>query len=152
MCNTDSTKKKRRWTEMLVKGKQFLLLIRHPPCYSYRQSTPVKVLTVIEEKKDPLLFEIWLFCNGQPHCDDDGRIFVAMTSTNVKVKVRSRFWVSVVSLTSSSYHRCDVDNHRIENCSVTEHHLYNRRWNQRSGLIFYLYSWKPLKEFCINSM
>jgi hypothetical protein len=34
---------------MLVKGKLLLLLIRHPPCYSYLQSSPVKVLTVIEE-------------------------------------------------------------------------------------------------------
>jgi hypothetical protein len=95
--NTDSTKKNRGWTQVLVKGKQFLLLIRHPLCYSYRQSTPVKVLTVIEERKhlckkikDPLLFEIWIFRNGHPDCGDDRIIFVAMTSTNVKVKVRSR--------------------------------------------------------------
>jgi len=47
MRNTDSTKK----TEVVLpKGKQFLLLIRHPPCYSYIQSSPVKVLTVIEER------------------------------------------------------------------------------------------------------
>ena len=31
--------------------------------------------------KDPLLFEIWIFRNGQPDCDDDRIIFVAMTST-----------------------------------------------------------------------
>ena len=31
--------------------------------------------------KDPLSFEIWIFCNGQPDRDDDPRIFVAMTST-----------------------------------------------------------------------
>jgi hypothetical protein len=44
----------------------------------------VKVLTVIEERKhlrkkiiDPLLFEIWIFHNGQPDWDDDRRIFVA---------------------------------------------------------------------------
>jgi hypothetical protein len=49
---------------------------------------------VIEERKhlrqqikDPLLFEIWIFCNGQPDCDDDRKMFVAMTSTSVKVKV-----------------------------------------------------------------
>jgi hypothetical protein len=31
--------------------------------------------------KDPLSFEIWIFRNGQPDCDDDLRICVAMTST-----------------------------------------------------------------------
>jgi hypothetical protein len=36
----------------LVKGKQFLLLIRHQPCYSYIPSSPVKVLVVIEERKN----------------------------------------------------------------------------------------------------
>jgi len=30
---------------------------------------------------DPLSFEIWIFRNGQPDCDGDLRIFVAMTST-----------------------------------------------------------------------
>ena len=30
---------------------QFLLLIRHPPCYSYIQSSSVKFLAVIEERK-----------------------------------------------------------------------------------------------------
>jgi hypothetical protein len=40
--------------------------------------------------------------------------------------------------------RCDVDNHRIDNCSVTEHHLYNGSWNQRSRLIFYLDHWEAL--------
>jgi hypothetical protein len=45
------------------------------------------VLAVIEERKnlhivkDPLSFEIWIFHNGQPDCDDDRRSFVAMTST-----------------------------------------------------------------------
>jgi hypothetical protein len=33
------------------KVKQFLLLIKHPPCYSYIQSGPVKILSVIEERK-----------------------------------------------------------------------------------------------------
>ena len=33
-------------------GKQFLLLIRHPPCYSFIASIrPIKVLSVIEERK-----------------------------------------------------------------------------------------------------
>ena len=32
---------------MFSKGKQFLPLIRHPPCYSYG---PVEVLSVIEER------------------------------------------------------------------------------------------------------
>jgi hypothetical protein len=36
---------------MNSKGKQFLLLRRHPPCYSYIQSSLVKVLAVIEERK-----------------------------------------------------------------------------------------------------
>ena len=64
---TDSTKK-RGWNQVLMKCMQFLLLTRHPLCYSYRQSTPVKFLTVIEERKhlrkkikDPVLFEIWIF-------------------------------------------------------------------------------------------
>ena len=46
-----------------MKGKQFQLLIRHPAYYSYIQSIPVKVLAVIEERKNlckkyknPLLF------------------------------------------------------------------------------------------------
>ena len=33
------------YIQVFVKGKQFLK--RHPPCYSYIQSSPVKVLTVI---------------------------------------------------------------------------------------------------------
>ena len=70
---------------MLAKGKLFLLLIGHPPCYSNNiQSSPVRGLAVIEERKhprknDPLSFEIWIFRNGQPDCDDDRIIFVAMT-------------------------------------------------------------------------
>jgi len=28
---------------MLARDKQFLLLIRHPPCYSFIQSGPVKI-------------------------------------------------------------------------------------------------------------
>jgi len=43
--------KNRGWTHVLAKGKQFLFLIRHPPCYSYIQSIPIKVLAVIEERK-----------------------------------------------------------------------------------------------------
>jgi hypothetical protein len=38
---TDPTEKP-WWTRELAKGKQFLLLIRHPPCYSYIQSIPVR--------------------------------------------------------------------------------------------------------------
>ena len=39
--NTDPTKNKyRMWTQVLAKGNQFLLLIRHPLCYSYIQSSP----------------------------------------------------------------------------------------------------------------
>ena len=32
---------------MLANGKQVLILIRHPPCYLYIQSSPVKLLAVI---------------------------------------------------------------------------------------------------------
>ena len=55
---------------MIEKAEQFMLLTKHPPLYSYIQSSPVKVLAVIEEKniflkeKDPLSFEIWMFRNG----------------------------------------------------------------------------------------
>jgi hypothetical protein len=31
--------------------------------------------------KDPLSFEIWIFCNGQQDRGDDHRMSVAMTST-----------------------------------------------------------------------
>jgi hypothetical protein len=49
MRNTDPLK---NWAcnEVLGKGKLFLLLIRHPPCYSFIQSSLVKVLAVIEER------------------------------------------------------------------------------------------------------
>ena len=36
MSNTDPTQNM-EWTQMLTNDKQFLLLIRHPPCYSYSQ-------------------------------------------------------------------------------------------------------------------
>ena len=40
--------KNRGLTQVLVKSKQLLFLIRHPPCnYSYIQSSSVKVLAVI---------------------------------------------------------------------------------------------------------
>jgi hypothetical protein len=48
---TQTQPEERDWTQMLVTDKQFLLLIRHRPCYSYIQSSPVKVLAVIEERK-----------------------------------------------------------------------------------------------------
>ena len=41
MSNTDPTK-----------NRGFLLLIRHPSCYSYTQSGPVKVMVMIEERKN----------------------------------------------------------------------------------------------------
>ena len=49
MNNTDPTKKP-GVNSVLPKGKQFLLLIRHPSCYLYIQSSLVKVLAVIEER------------------------------------------------------------------------------------------------------
>jgi len=42
--------KNMRLTHVLAKGKQFLLLIRHPPFYSYIYLSPVKVLSVINER------------------------------------------------------------------------------------------------------
>jgi hypothetical protein len=53
MSNTDP-KKTPEGTQVLAKGKQFLLLIRNPPCYSYIQSRSITVLAVIEERKHPL--------------------------------------------------------------------------------------------------
>jgi hypothetical protein len=43
ISNTDPTKQK-GWTQVLAKGKQLLLLIRHPSCYPYIESRQVKVL------------------------------------------------------------------------------------------------------------
>ena len=43
MSNTDPTKN-RAWTQVLVKGKQFLLLIRHLSCYSYIQWSSVSLV------------------------------------------------------------------------------------------------------------
>jgi hypothetical protein len=68
MSNTDPIKNP-GWTPVVVKGKQFMFLITHPLCYSYIQSSFVKLfLAVIEERKnlrkkvkDLLLFEIWMF-------------------------------------------------------------------------------------------
>jgi hypothetical protein len=48
---TRTPSKNRGWTQRLTNGKQFLLLIRHPSCYSYIQSSLVQVLTVIKERK-----------------------------------------------------------------------------------------------------
>ena len=74
---------------MLAKGKQILLLIGLPPYYSYIHTVKSgKSLSRDKGKKsstsklkDPLSFEILISCNGQPDCDDDRIIFVAMTST-----------------------------------------------------------------------
>jgi hypothetical protein len=42
--------------QVLAKGKQFMLLIRHPMCYSYIYiyifSSPVNILSVMEEIKN----------------------------------------------------------------------------------------------------
>jgi hypothetical protein len=37
----------------------------------------------IQIVKDPLSFEVWIFRNGQPDCDDDRIIFIAMISTTI---------------------------------------------------------------------
>ena len=47
---TQTQPKMPRVNEGACEGYNFLLLIRHPPCYSYIQSSPVKILTVIEER------------------------------------------------------------------------------------------------------
>ena len=74
---------------MLAKGRHFPFLIRHQSCIL--KSSPVKALWMIEAKKkrkkrggkkgkDPLLFEMWIFCNNPPVRDDSGRAFVTVTS------------------------------------------------------------------------
>ena len=37
--------------------------------------------TYTQKVKDTLSFEIWILRNGQPNCDDDCKIFEAVTST-----------------------------------------------------------------------
>ena len=67
MSNTDSTKKPGE-TQVLAKGKQFLLLKRHPPCYAYIQASHGADggrKTSTQNVKDPLSFEIWIFRNSQ---------------------------------------------------------------------------------------
>jgi len=51
MSNTDPTKF-RKLTRVFAKGKQMLYLIRRPMCYSYLQSSSIKVLSVLEERKN----------------------------------------------------------------------------------------------------
>ena len=79
MFNIDTTKT-RGWTQILVTGKQFLPLIRHPPRYSYIIYI-VKFDKSLESDrvKDQLSFEIWIFLNGQPDRNDDRKI-VPMTA------------------------------------------------------------------------
>ena len=50
ISNTDPIKNL-GWTQMHAKGKHFLLLIRHPPCYSCIQSSPLTGLAMKEERK-----------------------------------------------------------------------------------------------------
>ena len=50
MSNTDPTKTPGENSRVLAKGNQFLLLIGHPPCYSFIHSSLVNVMTVIERK------------------------------------------------------------------------------------------------------
>jgi hypothetical protein len=47
MTNTNPTYD-RRWIQMLTKGQQFLLLIRHPPCYSYNHDIENGISILIE--------------------------------------------------------------------------------------------------------
>jgi hypothetical protein len=49
---------------MPAKGKEFLLLMARPSCYSYIQSSPVKVLAVIEETKG----KEFLLLMARPSC------------------------------------------------------------------------------------
>jgi len=46
------TPPKSGWIQVLVKGKEFLLLKRHPKCYSYNQSSQVKIVAVTNERKN----------------------------------------------------------------------------------------------------
>ena len=68
-------------------NRQRRFLTGHWSCYSYIQSSPVKVLAVIEERKhlhktkDTLSFEIWIFHNDKSDCDDDRIIIVGITSS-----------------------------------------------------------------------
>jgi len=47
--NTNNVNK--TWALLQTTGKQFLLFIGNTLCYSYIQSSPAKVLAVIEERK-----------------------------------------------------------------------------------------------------
>jgi hypothetical protein len=47
MSNTDPTKNQ-GWTQVLAKGKRFLLLIRHLMCYSYIQGTHGSIDTLLD--------------------------------------------------------------------------------------------------------
>jgi hypothetical protein len=68
-------------------SRQRRFRIGHWSCYSYIQSSPVKVLAVIEERKhlhkakDTLSFEIWIFHSGKSDSDDDRIIIVGITSS-----------------------------------------------------------------------
>ena len=72
---------------MLATGKQFLLLVILLVLFIYTVKSGKSLGSDRGNKtstyivNDPLLFEIWIFRNGQPDCDDDLSIFVAMTST-----------------------------------------------------------------------
>jgi hypothetical protein len=68
-------------------GKQFLLLIRHPPLLLI-QSSLVKVLSVIEERtiyvkeKDSYPFEILIFRRGHPVLNGDNRMIFPILIKN----------------------------------------------------------------------
>jgi hypothetical protein len=73
---------------MLAKGKRFLLLIRHPLCYSYIQSSPVKVLAIIKEKK-------YLHKNKRPIVIWDIEYFVTYCDIRYDFRIETMFGSSL---------------------------------------------------------
>ena len=100
----------------------------------YLLSSSIKVLSLIKERKqstskgnNPLWFEKRIFRNDQPVRDDGNNILVAIPLFQLHPFLQAHLNIR------------EAHNHRIENCSVTEHHLYIESWNERFGLISYVY-------------